>query len=467
MNAPRGTIAGFRLAGQGRHGELGTWTEAMAPDGSRAAALLFDEQLITMPGAAQRLSAAVTADRRLIQSGLAGLVPVVDLVAADDEVWLLAGQPAGPTVTDLLTSSDGPHPDAGSAAAVLVESAQTLLAVHAAGLVHGSVQPGNIVIGEDGATLLAERGLHDALRGRTPGPEADVTAWAALARGLAPVWAAGSPAAAELIERAAITATTHGLAAARDRLLAGRDRFPGGFAARDRLVEAARWWRHRQVPAGVGQIAPGGPDEGEIVTLLHVPSPGPEAGAGAAPGDGEAEVRFGPGLPTESNAAQIWRAGRQENTVHQEARRSAERAAVRRRRRTALASALFALIVAGAVLAWLLVDFDGGGTALAVQDVEVTAPKKTQDCDSTVTIIGVITTNGSSGRVLYQWRRSDREQPIEQTEVVRSDTSSYEVNLKWTVKGEGSFKGTATLRVLSPPGTKRIEDKATFTYRCG
>ncbi|MCG5212707.1 protein kinase family protein [Streptosporangium soli] len=477
MNAHRGRIAGFRLAGRGSLGEVGTWSDALAPDGSRAGALLFDEFLVAVPGATQRLAATVAADRRLTQGGQTGLLPIVDLVAASGEVWLLTGHPASPAVADLLTGTGGPAPDAGSAATVLVESAQTLLAVHAAGLAHGSLQPGNVVIGDDGATLLAERGLNDALRGRTPAPEQDVAAWASLARALAPGWAGASPAAAELIERAATTSTTYGLAAARDLLVAGREHFPDGFAGRDRLVAATRWWRHDQGATDVGPTAYGDRDEGEIVTLLHVPSPvvAPPVPA-AVPSEASApmpvsawetdepEVRFGPGLPTESTAEQIWRAGRQENTVHQQERRSAERAASRKRRRTALSAAVFALVIAGAVLAWLLLG--GSGPTLAVSGVDVKAPKKTQGCDSAIVITGVITTNGADGQVRYEWRRSDRKQAIQQTEAVRAGTTSYEVNLRWTVKGEGSFKGTATLRVLSPPGEKRIQDKATFTYRC-
>ena len=52
------------------------------------------------------------------------------------EVWLITGRRAMPTVADLLTDG-GQRPDAGSAATILVEIAQTLLSVHAAGLSHG------------------------------------------------------------------------------------------------------------------------------------------------------------------------------------------------------------------------------------------------------------------------------------------------------------------------------------------
>ncbi|MDF5757246.1 hypothetical protein [Spongiactinospora sp. TRM90649] len=490
MSTHRGEIAGYRPAGRGRPGDVGTWREAVAPDGRQVSVLRFDTGLVAAGWARQRLVTVVTSDQRLVAGGLGGLMPLLDLVAADDEVWLIAGHPAVPTLTDLLetTGGQGAGPDAAGAAAVLVESAQTLLAVHAAGLAHGALQPGTLVIGEDGATLLAERGLADALRGRSPAPDRDVTAWASLARGLAAAWAGRATPGAALLEQAAATATTLGLAAARDALLNGRENLPGGYVGRDRLVEAVRRWRRDQVPAAVtGPPYAGaddvGRDEGEIVTLLHVPTPIPtpiptpapapttgpatagtaDSAAQRADTAGRGDVRFGPGVPARNTAEQIWQSGQQ--TVHADDRRSPQRvAANKRRRKAALSAAVTALVIVAAVLAWLQLS---GGPALAVEGVDVKAPKKTQGCDTTVTINGVITTNGADGLVRYQWRRSDQDKPIEQTETVRSGTSSYPVSLKWTVKGEGSFKGTATLRVLSPVTTgKRGEDKATFTYRC-
>ena len=41
------------------------------------------------------------------------------------------------------------------------------------------------------------------------------------------------------------------------------------------------------------------------------------------------------------------------------------------------------------------------------------------------------------------------------------------MSLEWTVKGEGNFKGTATLTLLSPaPEGEKLQDRATFTYKC-
>ncbi|WP_068903364.1 hypothetical protein [Planomonospora sphaerica] len=459
-------LAGHRLTGRTWIGELGTWYSAVAPGGRPASALRFDARPFTDPAARDRLVAAVVADRRLLQGGLTGLVPVTDLITARDEIWLLTGEPVSPTVTDLLTRPPGgPRPGASEAATVLAETAQTLLAVHTAGLAHGAVHPGTVVIAPGGSVLLAERGLADALHGRPSVPDRDVAAWASLARGLAANWAVDAPRAAGLFERVAVTATTHGLAAARDALLTGRDLLPSGFPARDRLTETAHRWSVHDEPTRAAHPAPApaplqaGRDEEEAVTLLQVPEGGGRTGAA---------VRFGPGVPAETAAAQIWREGKSgQATVLGSGGERAPRPSrpSARRYRTALSAAVLALMVAGAVVVWLL---RGPSVPLAVTGVEVRAPKQTQRCGETITVRGVLTTNGSPGEVRYRWRQSDKkDEPIEQAQRVAAGKTEYVVPMHWRVKGKGSFRGTATLEVVSPvPDGSKISDKASITYRC-
>ncbi|MEO3813074.1 hypothetical protein ABGB17_29075 [Sphaerisporangium sp. B11E5] len=484
-------IAGYRLSGRYRSGDAGLWFDAVAPDGVRAGALRLDPAGVALPGARERVVAAVSADRRLAQSGLGGLMPIDDLVAARDEIWLLTARPGTPSLEELMNGRSGsPGPDAGSAATVLVETAQTLLAVHAAGLSHGALRPGTVVIGEDGATLLAERGLAEALRGEHADPRRDVAAWAALARTLAASWAAGDPRAAQLFERAAGTASSHGLGAARDVLLEGRDLLPAGFTTRERLVRTIQWWSAGEVPTRDPSPAHGfAADPGEVVTLLYQPgtSSGPygtqgthgghgagygAAAAGAAamaqgtapagtastaPSGGRPQgegLRFGPGVPTETAAAQIWRSGRDQPA-------GGDRRPRRRRRGGILGSGLiFLLILAAAVYLWFQ-----RGDPLAVTAVDVRAPKP-KGCDVTVNVIGVITTNGSSGEVTYEWLPTGRK-PIRHTDTVESGKTTHQVKLEWEIGGEGTKRLTARLRVLSPITDQGpLEDKATFTYRC-
>jgi hypothetical protein len=459
MDNPRNGIAGFRLTEHTWNTELGNWIDAISPDGRRAGALLFDPKIIGLPGVRERVVATVLTDQRLVLGGLAGLIPVADVVAAGEQVWLLTAQAVSPTLSDLLTSG---AIDASGAAAVLAETAQTLLALHAAGVTHGSVHPGSVVITADGAALLSERGLSDAIRGQVSPPERDVAAWASLARALAASVTRSAPRAAALFERAAVTTTTHGLGTARSVLLSEPTALPGGAIRREALAQAARG---RSAFAHPPVAAQPPLDEGDIVTLLAVPSPH------------QAPVHFGPGVgsdvssdvssraSTESpqagtTAERIWREGREQfGTVQRGGK--AGKAARARRRRTILAAVLFAVIMGGAILAWLKLS---GAPELAIKSIDVVAPKKTQGCDSAVVVTGKIVTNGEAGEISYEWRKNLDKEVVKQTLRTTADQTSYTVPLRWTLKGKSTVKATATLRVLSP-GPLRT-DKASFTYKC-
>jgi hypothetical protein len=441
MDNQRNGIAGFRLTENTWITELGNWIDAISPDGRRAGALLFDPKIIALPGVRERVVATVLTDQRLVLGGLAGLIPVADVVAAGDQVWLLTAQAVSPTLSDLLSA--GPI-DAGGAASVLTETAQTLVALHAAGVTHGSVHPGTVVITADGTALLSERGLSDAIRGQASRPERDATAWASLARGLGAAIMRGAPRAAALFERAAVTATTHGLAAAKGVVLSEPTALPGGRISRERLAQAARGRSAFAHPAVEEQPL----DEGDIVTLLAVPSPGP--------------VHFGPGVSTSpqvgSAAEKIWREGK--GTVQPRGGRPG-RAARARKRRTILAAVLFALIMGGAILAWFRLS---GGGELAITSIDVVAPKKTQGCDSAVVVTGKIITNGEAGEISYEWHKNLDKEVVKQTLRTTSDQTSYSVPLRWTLKGKSTVKATATLWVLSPGPLRK--DRASFTYKC-
>ncbi|OPG03636.1 hypothetical protein B1L11_39720 [Microbispora sp. GKU 823] len=186
------TVAGHRLTGRTRPSEVGTWADAVSPDGRPSGVLRFDPRAVATAEARERLVAAVGADVRLQGGGPIGLLPVIDLVAARDEVWLITAR-ATPAVADLMAAG---RLDPGGAATVLLETAQTLLAVHSAGSAHGALHAGTVVIGEDGSVLLAERGLLRALRGEHASAEQDVAAWVALAGALAANCGQGHAAAA-------------------------------------------------------------------------------------------------------------------------------------------------------------------------------------------------------------------------------------------------------------------------------
>jgi hypothetical protein len=281
-----------------------------------------------------------------------------------------------------------------------------------------------------------------------------VAGWASLARALAASVTRSAPRAAALFERAAVTTTTHGLGAARSVVLSEPAALPGGAIRHDRLAQAARGrsaFAHPPVEAQPPL------DEGDIVTLLAVPSPH------------QAPVHFGPGVSsgvsTESpqagtTAERIWREGREQLGTVQRGGKPGK-AARARRRRTILAAVLFAVIMGGAILAWLKLS---GAPELAIKSIDVVAPKKTQGCDSAVVVTGKIITNGEAGEISYEWRKNLDKEVVKQTLRTTAGQTSYTVPLRWTLKGKSTVKATATLRVLSP-GPLRT-DKASFTYKC-
>ncbi|RJL32638.1 hypothetical protein [Bailinhaonella thermotolerans] len=274
-------VAGYRLTGHSRASELGVWEIVTAPGGNAAGALRFDMSRLAAEGALDRLVEAVAEDRDL---GLPGLLPIADLVSTRDQVWLLTAGPAAPALTDLLAADEAGELlfDAGHAATVLDDVAQTLIAVHAAGLAHGAVQPANVVIGPDGTALLAELGLAAAVRDVIPGRAGDVAGWAAMTRTLAAAWAADDPDCADLFRRCAEAAEARGLTAARGVLAGERETLPSGFPQRAGLAEAAEWFTARQTASPAGSAD-------EILTVADTADTADDQGA-TGPEYGRAEA---------------------------------------------------------------------------------------------------------------------------------------------------------------------------------
>ncbi|MEU5537532.1 hypothetical protein AB0H32_30805, partial [Streptomyces sp. NPDC020362] len=232
------TVAGRPLSGWSRDARHGTWY-ALVPGRSGEPALgvlRIDRALLATEGTRERLAAAVLAVAKL---RLPGVLGTVDLVAEAGEVWLITARPPVPTLADLLANG-GSGLDAGSAASVLNETAQTLLALHKAGLAHGTLGTDTVVLAPDGVALLAEAVLGTVL-GDAPGSsrrEADIAAWADLSRSLGGAWAAPGSPAATLLAQCSVIAGSEGLAPARAALVAGRAALPAGFLQRTELRAA-------------------------------------------------------------------------------------------------------------------------------------------------------------------------------------------------------------------------------------
>lgn len=103
-------------------------------------------------------------------------------------------------------------------------------------------------------------------------------------------------------------------------------------------------------------------------------------------------------------------------------------------------------------------------TPLTVGAVQVAAQPASPGCDTTVDVVGTVTTDGRGGTLHYQWLRSDGQTGEVLAQSVGSGTTSTQVHLAWTVSGHGRFEGRATLRVLDATGP--AEGSGTFVYSC-
>jgi hypothetical protein len=147
--------------------------------------------------------------RRIRDLGLAGLLPIGNVVAADGQVWLRTPQPPTPTLDDLrgapMTGAD--------AVAVLTVVVRTVAELHARGLVHGRLDGEAVFFDPDGTPLVV---MIDAGRGD---PAQDLDSIADIAATLAHVWCSGDAPTAELLRRCAAVARSAGPEAALEALL--------------------------------------------------------------------------------------------------------------------------------------------------------------------------------------------------------------------------------------------------------
>jgi hypothetical protein len=419
-----------------RRGAAGVWYRGQ--DGTGL--LVVDATLLAADGALDRLVQRVLAVR-----ALAGLVPIADLAADGDRILLMAGAPVSPVALDLPASF---------AAAVATDTASALLALHGAGLTHGSFGPECVVVTASGVALVNEAGLATALAGREGSTVEDVRQWAAFVRTLANAWAGADADEADALARVAMVAETSGLGAALNGL---RERWPA--PARPALVSNPVEAAPASAPGLTAAAAPG---------LSAASAPGlpaaPQSGlpAAAAPGQMatmlgrraaasgppptestvETPLRFGPGVP--ASVGSVWRGA----------------PPVRRRRRRFL-SVLATLVVVLLVLGFLWYRVGG---PLSVTGVSVAAAQPAgQACDVAVDVVGTIHTDGRGGAITYQWLRNDGSASAVLHDMVAPGRHDVAVHLRWEFSGHGTYAATATLSVLAPDPTTA---KADFTYAC-
>ena len=175
------------------------------------------------------------------------VVPLVDVDRAGREAFLVLGYVEGGTAQDLL-EREGPLPPA-RAIGLALDVLEGLSALHAAGIVHADVKPGNVLLDAEGRGVLADLG--SAI---VPRPDEGATLTAGAGAGtlatLAPerLRGAGPRPAADLY---AVGATLY-------RLLTGQDyvdlQGKGPLGAGEAIAHEPPRLPHPRVPATVGAV---------------------------------------------------------------------------------------------------------------------------------------------------------------------------------------------------------------------
>jgi serine/threonine-protein kinase len=125
-----------------------------------------------------------------------------------------------------------------------------------------------------------------------------------------------------------------------------------------------------------------------------------------------------------------------------------------------LSSVLTVAIVAGiAAYVWTKTHQTLKVTAAAVS---VTNPDKIA-CNSTVDVVGTISTNGKGGPVTYQWTKDGQNLPTG-TVTATSGQQQVRVELQWYLAGKGIHHAVAIFQVFTPNVISA--QSASFTYTC-
>ncbi|MFD0688171.1 serine/threonine-protein kinase [Actinomadura fibrosa] len=395
-----------------------------------------------------------------------------EVLAADpdaDPPYLVTEFIDAPTLKETVAAS-GPLRGA-ELDQLAVAMATALVGIHAAGIVHRDLKPGNVLLSRMGPRVIdfgiakpagATRITADdqvlgtpaymapeQLRGR-PGPASDVFAWGCVmvfaATGRRPF---GGTTAAEIAR-----AVLHGepdLTGLSGRLrgvvAAALSKDPKARPAPAALLEMLG------VAAPVPLIpAPGRPG-GEMPARAAEQPAGRDAGGTGGQNIEGTRTDQGPRPPggrmatrsDETSAGDIWPTWTPPKP---------------RKRRRWPAVAATVLLLCG-VLAVLYLR---GRPALEVTAVSVRPDKARHGCGTTVDLTGTLTTNGASGEIEYQWKRSDQKAPGPRlTENVKSGEKTAMVHLLWRISGPGKRQFTATLMILNPSAAR---ESATFTYNC-
>ncbi|UNX55284.1 protein kinase [Georgenia sp. TF02-10] len=190
-------VGGYRLLRRIGAGGMGTVHEAVDLDGRRVALKLLHPQIAADPQARRRLAREVSLLHRVREAGVAR---VLDAEVDDDEAFVVTELIDGLTLEEDVADGGPFSPD--ELAALGRDLADALRAIHAVGVVHRDLKPGNVMMSSNGPVVidfgiaqvaddarLTQTGLvtgtpgylgPEVLAGAEPSPAGDWWSWAAV-----------------------------------------------------------------------------------------------------------------------------------------------------------------------------------------------------------------------------------------------------------------------------------------------
>jgi eukaryotic-like serine/threonine-protein kinase len=143
------TIGPYRLVGQLGSGGMGRVFLGVSAGGRPVAVKVIRAELVADPEFRMRFGREVASARRV--SGVF-TAPVVDADVDGTPAWLATAYVPGPSLSEAV-ASHGPLPG-GALLTLTAGLAESLSAIHAAGVVHRDLKPSNVLIAEDGPRVI-------------------------------------------------------------------------------------------------------------------------------------------------------------------------------------------------------------------------------------------------------------------------------------------------------------------------
>jgi len=144
-----GSVGVYRLLGRLGAGGMGQVFLGVSPGGRRVAVKLIHREYAGTPQFRERFAREIEAARRV---GGFHTAPVVDADPHADPPWMVTAFIEGPSLQDDVDRSGPLPPD--RVCALGAGLAEGLAAIHACGLVHRDLKPGNVVLAADGPRII-------------------------------------------------------------------------------------------------------------------------------------------------------------------------------------------------------------------------------------------------------------------------------------------------------------------------